>query len=199
MDDILLGASSLPLLIKRVHYVLGVCRKVNSKLSPKKFKIGSEVTFGGFRISRDVANDVVLIQPSLEKIEAVKNLKTPQSKQEVQSLVGFLSQLSSFVPSVKTVIPNIRRLTSKFNPFQWTDLEEEEFKEVKKKLQTIIPVTPVDTSKPLVIHTDASNSGLGWILTQRKSKEIDLSENWRQNQVVIEMGSTSLTDCQSRY
>ena len=81
-----------------------------------------------------MVNDVVLIQPSLEKVEAVKNLRTPQSKQEVQSLVGFLSQLSSFVPSVKTVIPNIRRLTSKYNPFQWTALEEEEFKEVKEKL-----------------------------------------------------------------
>ena len=67
MDDILLGASSMSLLIKRVHYVLGVCRRVNSKLSPKKFKIGSEVAFGGFRISRDVINDVVLIQPPWRK------------------------------------------------------------------------------------------------------------------------------------
>ena len=114
-------------------------------------------------------------------------------------MVGFLSQLSSFVPEVKTVIPNIKRLTSKFNIFKWTDVEDGEFQEVKKRLKTIIPVSPIDTSKPLIIHTDASNTELGWILTQRKSKHINLDENWKENQVVIEMGSTSLTKCQSRY
>ena len=83
--------------------------------------------------------------------------------------------------------------------FKWTEVEEEEFQEVKKRLKTIIPVTPVDTSKPLMIYTDASNSGLGWILTQRKNNQLNLDENWKENQIVIEMGSTSLSECQSRY
>ena len=73
------------------------------------------------------------------------------------------------------------------------------FQEVKKRLQTIVPVTPVDTSKPLMIYADASNSGIGWILTQRKDNKLDLDENWKENQIVIEMGSTSLSECQSRY
>ena len=101
----------MSLLIKMIQFVLDVCRRSNAKLSPKKFKLGREVVFGGHRISYDVVNDLVLIQPSVEKVEAIQNLQTPKSKQEVQSLVGFLSQLSSFVPEVKTVIPNIKRLT----------------------------------------------------------------------------------------
>ena len=113
--------------------------------------------------------------------------------------MGFLSQLSSFVPEVKTVIPNIKRLTSRYNVFKWTEIEEEEFQEVKKRLQTIVPVTPVDTSKPLMIYGDASNSSIGWILTQRKDNKLNLDENWKENQIVIEMGSTSLSECQSRY
>ena len=125
-------------LIKRIKYVLNVCRKSNAKLSPKKFKIGSEVTFGGHRISYNANTDLVLIQPSVEKIEAIQNLKKPTSKQEVQSLVGFLSQLSNFVPEVKLCIPNIKRLTSKFNVFKWSEEEDREFKEVKEKLKTII-------------------------------------------------------------
>ena len=119
MDDIRVGASSMELLVRRVKYVLGVCRKNNAKLSPRKFTLSNKVEFGGFRISHDVVNDLVLIQPSEEKIQAIQAIQTPKSKQEVQSLVGFLSQLSNFVPEVKTVIPNIKRLTSKYNIFKW--------------------------------------------------------------------------------
>ena len=70
---------------------------------------------------------------------------------------------------------------------------------MKKRLQSIVPVSPVDTSKPLMVYTDASNSGIGWILTQKKNNNLDMDENWKENQVVIEMGSTSLSECQSRY
>ena len=33
----------------------------------------------------------------------------------------------------------------------------------------------------------------------KKSESINLDENWKENQVVIEMVSTSLTECQARY
>ena len=126
-------------------------------------------------------NDLVLVQPSEEKVQALQSIQAPKSKQEVQSLVGFLSQLSNFMPECKTVIPNIKRLTSKYNTFKWSSVEEEEFKEVKKRLQSIIPVTPVDTSKPLMIYADASNSGIGWILTQKKNNNLEMDENWKEN------------------
>ena len=71
MDDILIGASTIDLLIKRVRYVLGVCRRNNAKLSPRKFTLNNKVAFGGFRISHDVENDLVLVQPSEEKVQAI--------------------------------------------------------------------------------------------------------------------------------
>ena len=61
----------MDLLVKRVKYVLGVCRKNNAKLSPKKFSLSNKVEFGGFRISHDIVNDLVLIQPSEDKIQAI--------------------------------------------------------------------------------------------------------------------------------
>ena len=61
------------------------------------------------------------------------------------------------------------------------DVKKISSEKVKKRLKTIIPVTPVDTSQPLMIYTDAFNSGLGWILTQRRSNHLNLDENWREN------------------
>ena len=79
----------MDLLVKRIKFVLGVCRKSNAKLSPKKFKLGNQVVFGGYRISHDIVNNLVLIQPSEEKVKAIQNIQTPRTKQEVQSLLGF--------------------------------------------------------------------------------------------------------------
>ena len=122
-------------------------------------------------ISFNKPTDTVLIQPLWDKIAAVRNLQEPKSKTEVQSLVGFLSQLSGFIPEIKVCCPNIKKLTSKYNQFQWLDIHREELKTVKNKLETVIPLTPIDTSSPLILHTDASTEGIGWVLSQLRTKE----------------------------
>ena len=119
------------------------------------------MSFGGHRISFNKDSNSVFIQPSEEKIEAIRNLEEPKSKQEVQSLVGFLSQMSSFVP-------------------EWGPEEAKEFVEIKKKLEKIIPITPIDTNLPLVIHCDASGDGLGWILTQMEDPDNDVGECYKR-------------------
>ena len=80
IDDILIRSSYSVRLVKRIKYVLGVCSRSNAKLSPSKFKIGKAVTFGGHRISHDYSSNLVLIQPSLEKLDAIKNKRVPLSK-----------------------------------------------------------------------------------------------------------------------
>ena len=83
--------------------------------------------------------------------------------------------------------------------FKWGEEEDREFEEVKKKLETIIPISPADTKQPLIIHTDASNDGLGWILTQMRDQNSTMENCYKEQQVVLEMGSASLTDAQKRY
>ena len=68
MDDLLVGASTLKRLKKRIEYVLQVCKSNNAKLSPSKFDVGTQVSFGGHRISFNKDSNSVFIQPSEEKI-----------------------------------------------------------------------------------------------------------------------------------
>ena len=72
MDDLLIGASTLKRLKKRIEYVLQVCKSNNAKLSPSKFDVGTTVSFGGHRISHNQESNSVFIHPSEEKIEAIK-------------------------------------------------------------------------------------------------------------------------------
>ena len=89
--------------------------------------------------------------------------------------------------------------TSKFCVFQWGAGETKAFEEVKKKLQTIIPISPIDTKLPLILHTDASNEGIGWVLTQLGDRNSSMDECHKEQQVVLEMGLASLTEAQRRY
>ena len=109
----------------------------------------------------------------MDKLETVRNLQEPHSKSEVQSLVGFLSQLNGFVPEINFFCPNIKKLTSKFNNFLWQDIHKQEFQLIKQKLENVIPLTPINTTAPLILHTDASTDSLGWILSQLRSQEED--------------------------
>ena len=47
IDDILTTSSSVDQMEQRLRRLLGICQVKNIKLSPEKFNIGQEVTFGG--------------------------------------------------------------------------------------------------------------------------------------------------------
>ena len=68
-------------------------------------------------------------------------------------------------------------------PWIWTRRHEEAFLEVKSKLISTPVLQYVDFSKPFILHTDASNTGLGAALYQ-------LDEEGRER--VIAYGSRSL-------
>ena len=91
MDDLLVSASTIKRLKNRIKYVLNICESSNAKLSPSKFNISTTVTFGGHQISSCPETNNILIQPCMEKLEAIKNLSEPRTKTEVQSLIGFIS------------------------------------------------------------------------------------------------------------
>ena len=116
--------------------------------------MGQKVEFCGHIINYDVTSNSVSITPSLDKLQTVRDLQEPCIKSEAQSLEGFLSQLSDFMPEIKICCPAIKRLTSKFNTFEWQDVHRREFKLIKEKLLHVVPLTPVDTSSTLILHTE---------------------------------------------
>ena len=70
-------------------------------------------------------------------------------------------------------------------PFVWTDQCEESFQELKRRLIIAPILTLLSGSGEFVVYTDASNVGLGYVLTQ--------------NGKVIAYGSRQLKDHESNY
>ena len=74
MDDLLIVASNFEELCERIMYLIGICKRKNIKLSPKKMQVGQKVTFGGISISYYNVLDAVNLTPEQLKIEALKSL-----------------------------------------------------------------------------------------------------------------------------
>ena len=60
----------------------------------------------------------------------------------------------------------LSRLTSSTVPWQWTDVEQTAFEKVKKIISKQTLLSFPDFSKPFVIHTDASHTQLGAVISQ---------------------------------
>ena len=80
----------------------------------------------------------------------------------------------------------------------WQDVHRQEFKVIKEKLKHVVPLTPVNTSSALILHTDASTDGLGWILSQLRSNDNN-QDVYSSPHYIIAMGSSTLSSAQKRY
>ena len=200
MDDVLLGQKNYKLLEPLINKVLSICRKKNLKLNPNKFKIGPEVGFGGTNIRYSEANRRVQITPSEKKVEELIGRDPPKTKKELQSILGSLNQLSAWIPQIKCHISLMRKLSGGNNTFTQSEQLIEEFHLMKRYLKKTVILSPLEVGREIHLHTDASNNGLGYILSQpHKDVKENEKENYSVKPNIITLGSAGLTETQQRY
>ena len=200
MDDMLLSERSFKKLDPVIDKVLSICRRKNMKLNPKKFKVGTSVEFRGTNVKYSPANDIVQITPSEDKVEELLGRNPPKSRKDLPSVLGSLNQLSQWCPSVKVKIPLKRKMCGNNNIFKTSPQLEEEFNTMKNYVKKTVTLSPLEMGKEIHLHTDASNLGLGYILSQpHKNSEDDNQDHYHRKRNIITLGSAGLTSTQERY
>ena len=118
---------------KQIEKLLQMCHKINLKLSPSKFSLSTAVKFGGTVISSQKIknNQIIFLDPPDSRILAVTEMATPRTKKELQTLCGMISSLKDWFPSVQFNTENLRAGCAHLKHFLWTDVMEEEFRQVK--------------------------------------------------------------------
>ena len=155
-------------------------RKAGIKLNYDKCIVESRSCsfFGNIYTPEGVKQD-----PS--KIDAIKRMEASSTKQELQSFLGMVNYLSSYIHHMSDLTSNLRNLLKKDSLFQWTETHEAEFQMPKKAISKDINLQYFDPKKPVGFQVDASQVGLGAALLQDSK--------------VIAYASKSLTSAETRY
>ncbi|KAK3108932.1 hypothetical protein FSP39_019065 [Pinctada imbricata] len=159
-------------------------KSANLKLSPKKcvlFK--KEVNYLGHVVSAEG------VKTDPKKIESIIAWPTPCNVREVRSFLGLCSYYRRFVKDFASKAKPLHKLTEKNIRFEWSKDCEASFQALKQWL-TEAPILsyPIE-SGDFIIDTDASNVGLGGVLSQVQNGV----------EVVISYFSRCFSKCERRY
>ena len=108
------------------------------------------------------------MKSQMKKVEAIQDWPRPLTKNQVRTFVGLTSYYRRFIPHFTSVASPLTDLTRDRLPAQvtWTEETEKAFKDLKSALCSgPVLVTP-DFTKPMVVQTDASETGVGAVLSQ---------------------------------
>ena len=132
--------------------------KVNAR---KSFFARGELEYLGYWITRDG------IQPVAKKVEAIHAMKAPTNKRELRKFIGVVNYYRDMWIRRSEVLAPLSALTSKEAKWQWGPVEQNAFDTMKRIISKQTLLTYPDFNIPFEIHTDASHTQLGAVLSQR--------------------------------
>ena len=80
--------------------------------------------------------------------------------------MGLVSYYRRFIDEFTTIAKPLHHVTEKSVHFQWTNQCQAAFDHLKQCLTTAPVLSFPDFSKPFILHTDASDVGIGAVLSQ---------------------------------
>ena len=160
IDDILISAKDKAQHLERLDEVLSRLEQHGLRLKQQKCKFMlNEVTYLGHVISEKG------IAATSEKVSAIAEATPPRNVQELRSFLGMLQYYAKFIPNLSDMIHPLNALLSAHTPFKWTVECDIAFESAKKALLSDTVLTHYDVTRPLVLACDASQYGVGAVLS----------------------------------
>jgi RNase H-like domain found in reverse transcriptase len=104
------------------------------------------------------------LQMEEKKVEAVVKWPRPTNKVEVQYFLGFANYYRRFIKGFSHMAAPFSNLTKKKVSFNWIEPHDVAFDALKTSFTTAPVLKLPDPTKPYVVKTDASTSGIGAVL-----------------------------------
>ena len=129
------------------------------------------------------------LKPNEEKVQAITEFPAPPDLHHLRRFIGMVKYLLKFDHSPMTKCEPLNRVTQKDQVFQWAEVQQRAFEDIKKAIASTLVLTNYDFEKPVTIHTDMSDVGVGAVLLQ-KGKPVSYTSrvwnNYEKNYAPIE-------------
>ena len=176
--------------LRQVFQRLRTC-KLNAR--PSKCKIAmSSVDFVGHRVGGN------RIEPRTALVQTIKEYPRPETKKQIRSFLGLVGYYRKFIPNFSSRAAVLTDLTRGKSPtkIKWKDAHEFAFQDLKQALQNPPVLRPPHWEQEFILQVDASNRGLGAILSQQdKGLEHPIAYASRKLQPREEKLSTTEKEC----
>ena len=185
LDDVIVSGRSQEEHDQRLRRVIERMQARNITLNWDKCRICvSSVEFLGFAVSPKG------IAVSEERVQGLRDLQQPTDKKKLQSVLGTLGFYAKFIKNYSTRVEPLRRQLRKDAPeFAWTPEMSAALKDVTEAILQSNALAMFDPALQTIVTTDASNVGLGAVLSQMHP----------EGERVVCFASSTLSQAQRRY
>ena len=128
----------------------------NLKLNSDKLTVGvQEVEYFGHLVTSEG------LKPDPAKVNAIMNMPAPTDKKELCTILGMITYLSKFAPSLSEETKPMRDILKDDVEFAWDKPQQDAFEKTKRLISNTPVLTYFDPKKELILEVDASKHGLG--------------------------------------
>ncbi|MGL4850979.1 MAG: pol polyprotein, partial [Clostridium sp.] len=161
VDDILIFSKTLKDHTEHVEKVLKRLLEEGISVNYAKSSFGlQEVKYLGKIINEKG------IRPDLDSLIKLDNFKIPHDRKGLMKLLGLINWFRDHVPNLSQRLGSITSKLTKNGKFNWSAEDTKTIISIKKSIEEQTLLHHPDISKPFLLTTDASENGLGAILTQ---------------------------------
>lgn len=184
-DDIIIQGSSEDELLRRLEQVLQRLKENNLRVNREKCQFFKKsINYLGHTIDEEG------IHKNKDKVTAITNAERPTNVSELRTFLGMANYYNKFIPNLACITSPLNQLLKKGVKFHWSEQCEQSFKRIKQEILSERVLIYFDPSKPVILATDASPTGLGAVLSHRME---DGSER------PIAFASRSLSSSEKKY
>lgn len=164
LDDIVIVSNSFHEHVSLLNKVLDKLKTANLTINLEKSNFfRNKLCYLGYVVDSNG------LRTDPAKVESILNYPTPTTKKELKRFLGTASWYRRFINNFSTIAGPLNKLTStKKNspPFTWSSEADAAFRELKHRLINAPILTCPNFNLPFEVHTDASNYGVGAMLSQ---------------------------------
>ena len=109
------------------------------------------------------------MHPDPKKVQGITEMTAPMDKQQLQSFLGMVNYMGTFIPNLSHHTEPLRAMLKKDNVFHWEEQQTWSFQQIKtliaKANNTLLRY--YDKNLPVTVQVDTSLRGLGTCLIQK--------------------------------